>query len=215
VSRLLTEGKMGLAKDLGQGAMRIVMGLFPFGALVAGAAPDIVTWVFGRSFESAAPILAILIVGAIAFVMVSVAAVIATATGNPRFTLYLSAPLVLCGAIGNYVLIPTFGASGAAMATAVCQAIGAMVAIGVIYHLWAVVPPVGTLWRSLVISVLAYALAVMWPASGFLLLVKLACIGVVILLAYLALCEFSAEELAQARSFLPWRVVLVTQRQKM
>jgi O-antigen/teichoic acid export membrane protein len=206
VSRLLAEGKTGLAKDIGQGAMRIVMGLFPFGALVAGAAPEIVTWVFGRSFESAAPILAILIVGAIAFVMVSVAAVIATASGVPRFTLYLSAPLVLCVAIGNYILIPVFGASGAAMATVLCQVIGAVAAISVIYRLWGIVPPVGTLWRSLAISALAYTLAVIWPVSGVLLLVKLACISAVILLAYLALREFSAEEIAQVRSFLPWKV---------
>lgn len=215
VSRLLAEGKTEQAKDLGQGAMRILTALFPFGALGAGASPEIVTWVFGRAFEPAAPILAILIVGAIAFVMVSVAAVIATVSGVPRFTLYVSAPLVLCLAIGNYVLIPAFGASGAAMATVLCQAIGAVAAIGVIYRLWSIIPPVGTLWRSVVISGLAYTLAVVWPASGVLLLVKLACIGVVIPLAYLVLREFSAEEIAQARSFLPWRALPVTQHEKL
>jgi hypothetical protein len=66
-----------------------------------------------------------------------------------------------------------------------------------------------------VISGLAYTLAVVWPASGVLLLVKLACIGVVILLAYLVLREFSAEEIAQARSFLPWRALPVTQHEKL
>ncbi len=55
----------------------------------------------------------------------------------------------------------------------------------------------------------------MWPAAGVLLLVKLACIGVVILLAYLALREFSAEEIAQVRSFLLWRALPVTQHQKL
>ena len=144
-----------------------------------------------------------------------VATVIATASGFPRFVLYLSLPLVLLAAIGNYVLIPPFGGSGAAVATALCQAIGAMASIGVIYHLWAIMPPVGTLWRSAVISVLAYTAAVMWPAAGVLLLIKLACIGTAIPLAYLALREFTAEEIAQARSFLPWRVLPVTQHQKM
>ena len=75
--------------------MRMVLGLLPFGALVAGSASEIVTWVFGSSFEPAAPILAILILGAIAFVMVSVVTVIATASGFPRFVLYFSLPLVL------------------------------------------------------------------------------------------------------------------------
>lgn len=215
VSRLLSDRKTGQAKDIGQGAMRIVLGLFPFGALIAGAAPEIVTWVFGQSFEPAAPILAILIVGAVAFVMVSVAAVIATASGVPRFTLYLSVPLVFFAAIGNYVLIPRFGASGAAVATALCQAIGAVASVYIVYRLWSIVPPIGTLWRSVVISVLAYTLAVIWPTTGLLLLIKLAFIGVVILLAYLALREFSADEMAHARSFLPWRVLPVTQSGKM
>ncbi|MGH7217780.1 MAG: lipopolysaccharide biosynthesis protein [Nitrospiraceae bacterium] len=215
VSRLISEGKTSQAKTIGQGAMRVVLGLFPFGALIAGAAPEIVTWVFGQSFEPAAPILAILIVGAIAFVMVSVAAVIATASGVPRFTLYLSVPLVLFAAIGNYILIPPFGASGAAAATALGQVIGAVASVFLVRHLWSIIPPIRTLCRSVVISVLAYTLAVMWPTSGLLLLVKLAFIGMVILLAYLALREFSADEIAQARSILPWKVLRATQHQKM
>jgi O-antigen/teichoic acid export membrane protein len=147
--------------------------------------------------------------------MVSVAAVIATASGVPRFTLYLSVPLVFIAAIGNYVLIPSFGASGAALATALCQAIGAVASVYIVYRLWSIVPPIGTLWRSVVISMLAYTLAVIWPTTGLLLLIKLAFIGVVILLAFLALREFSADEMAHARSFLPWRVLPATQHQKM
>jgi ABC-type phosphate transport system auxiliary subunit len=65
-----------------------------------------------------------------------------------------------------------------------------------------------------IISVLAYTLAVVWPTSGLLLLVKLAFIGVVILLAYLALREFSPEEISQARSFLPGSRLFSTQEQK-
>jgi hypothetical protein len=62
---------------------------------------------------------------------------------------------------------------------------------------------------------LAYTLAVIWPTTGLLLLIKLVFIGVVILLAYLALREFSADEIAHARSFLQWRVLPATQHQKM
>lgn len=215
VSRLLSEGKIDLAKEMGRGALRLVLGLMPFGALVAGAAPEIVTWVFGSSFESAAPILAILIVGAIAFVMVSIAAVIATASGVPRYALHVSMVLLFSGVVANFALIPSFGASGAAAATTICQVVGAVASVGVVYRLWSIVPPIGTLWRSVVISALAYTLAVMWPASGIVLLVKLACIGVVILLAYLALREFTAEEIAQARSFLMWKVLPVRRNQKM
>jgi hypothetical protein len=88
---------------------------------------------------------------------------------------------------------------------AVCQAIGALASVFVIYHLWSIVPPIGTVWRSVLISVLAYALAVIWPAAGLLVLIKLVSIGVLIVLAFLALREFSPDEIAQIRSLSPWR----------
>lgn len=212
VSRLLFEGKTDQAKSMGLGAMRIVVGLFPFGALIAGAAPEIVTLVFGQSFELAGPILAVLIMGAIAFVMVSVAVVIATASGAPLFTLYLSTPLVLLVVIGNLVMIPRFDALGAAVVTALSQVIGALASVFAIYRLWAIFPPIGTLWRSAVISVLAYTLAVMWPTAGLLLMIKIVSIGGVIILAYLVLWEFSSDEIALARSFVTRRRVPIEQR---
>jgi O-antigen/teichoic acid export membrane protein len=193
----------------------MVLGLLPFGALVAGSASEIVTWAFGSSFEAAAPILATLILGAIPFVMISIATVIATASGVPRLALYLSVFLVLVGMIANYALIPSFGASGAAVATTLSQVIGAVASASVVYGLWSILPPIGTFWRSVVISAFAYTAAVMWPASGILLLVKFACIGTAILLAYLVLREFSAEEIAQARAFLSSKTLPVTRHQEM
>jgi O-antigen/teichoic acid export membrane protein len=215
VSRLLAEGRSGQAKDMAVEAMRMVLGLLPFGALVAGSASEIVTWAFGSSFEAAAPILATLILGAIPFVMISIATVIATASGVPRLALYLSVFLVLVGMIANYALIPSFGASGAAVATTLSQVIGAVASASVVYGLWSILPPIGTFWRSVVISAFAYTAAVMWPASGILLLVKFAGIGTAILLAYLVLREFSAEEIAQARAFLSSKTLPVTRHQEM
>jgi O-antigen/teichoic acid export membrane protein len=203
LSRLLTDKKIGEAKEMMQGAMRIALGLFPFGALMAGAAPEIVTWVFGASFEPAAPILALLIVGAIAFVMVSIAAVIATASGVPTFALYVSVSLTVCALIGNYWLIPSLGAFGAALATAICQIIGAIVSIGIIYRVWSIVPPAGTLWRSLTSSLVAYVFAVAWPVGGSWLVIKMIGISAIILLIYKTLGEFSHDEIAHFRSFLP------------
>jgi hypothetical protein len=42
VSRQLAEGKIDEAKAFGRGAVRVILGLFPFGALVAGSASEIV-----------------------------------------------------------------------------------------------------------------------------------------------------------------------------
>jgi O-antigen/teichoic acid export membrane protein len=51
-----------------------------------------------------------LIFGAVALVMISVAMAIATAAGKPRWTLILTGPLVLLAVIGHLLLIPRFGA---------------------------------------------------------------------------------------------------------
>jgi len=59
-------------------------------------------------------------------------------------------------------------APAAAGVMAVCQAIGALASVFIIYHLCSIVPPIGTVWRSILISVLAYALAVIWGCrSGY------------------------------------------------
>jgi O-antigen/teichoic acid export membrane protein len=184
--------------------MRIVLGLLPIAAMVAGAAPEIVSLFFGLRFEPAASLLAVLIFGAVAFVMISVAMAIVTAAGEPRLTLVLSAPLVPLAVVGHLVLIPRFGSLGAAFVTTLCAGLGALACVLVVYRLWSILPPIGTLGRSALVSVLAYVLALLWPAAGLLVLVKLAVIGVVIVLTYLVLREFSAEEIALARSFLGW-----------
>lgn len=215
ISRLLSEGKIERAKEIARSSMRMILGLLPFGALIAGMAPEIVMWIFGSSFEPAAPILSILIFGAVAFVMVSMVAIVATAAGAPRFALYVSIALLPIGVVANYVLIPSFGAIGAAAATSLGQVVGAMASLVVIYRLWSVGPPVGTMWRSVVVCVLVFVLAVVWPTAGLMFLVKIACLVTLIPLAYLALGEFSTEEIAQVRSFLWWKVLPVTRQQEM
>jgi O-antigen/teichoic acid export membrane protein len=202
VSRQLAEGKIDEAKAFGRGAVRVILGLFPFGALVAGSASEIVVLIFGSSFAPAAPILALLFSGAIAFILVSISAVVATAVGTPRLALYVSILLVVCGIVANAILIPAFGAPGAALATSLCQFIAAVAALFVIYSIWSVTPPLGMLFRSAVVSVLAYGAAVALPAYGFLLLPKLAGIAIAIPLAYVLLGEFTSEELAQGRALL-------------
>ena len=181
------------------------MGMLPIAAMVSGAASEIVTLFFGQPFEPAGPLLAVLIWGAVAFVMISAMMVIVTAVRPPRLTLMLSAPLVPLAIAGYWVMIPRFGAIGAAFVTTFCSWLGAVTIVFVVHHVWSIFPPIGTLWRSVVISVLTYTLAVVWPTTGLLLMIKLALIGGGSLLAYLLMREFSADEIALARSFLNWR----------
>jgi len=215
LSRMLSAGEGDQAREIGRTSMRMVLGLLPIAAMLSGAASEIVTLFFGQAFEAAAPLFALLIWGAVAFVMISVSMTIVTAARPPRLTLILSMPLVLLAMAGYWVMIPPFGAVGAAFVTALCSWLGAVTCVLVVYRLWSIFPPIGTLGRSVVISVLAYLLAVMWTTTGLLLLIKLSVIGVLIPLAYWVMREFSAEEIAQARLFLNWKTHPASQHQKM
>lgn len=214
LSRMISAGDGDQAKVIGRATMRLALGLLPLAAMVAGTASEIVTLFFGQPFEPAAPLFALLILGAVAFVMISISMTIVTAVGPPRLTLLLSAPMILLAMVGYWILIPRFGVLGAAFVTALCAWVGAVAFVLVVYRLWSIFPPIGTLWRSVVISVLAYALAVLWPATGFWVLVKLSVISVIILLTYLVLREFSTGEIAQARSFLSRTTLPVEQQQE-
>jgi len=215
LSRMLSAGEAVQAKAIGRTTIRLALGLLPLAAMVAGAASEIVPLFFGEPFESAAPLFALLILGAVAFVMISVSVTIVTAAGPPRLPLILSAPPVLFAIVGYWAIIPTFGAFGAAFVTALCSWLGALASVWVVYQLWEIVPPMGTVARSVLAGVLAYALAVLWPTAGVWVLVKLSVISVLILLTYLILREFSSDEIALARSFVRRSTMPVEQQHEM
>ena len=205
MSRLLSLGEVNQARVMGRNAMRLVLGLLPIGAMIAGAAPEIVRFFFGPLYEPAGPLVAVLFFGAVGLVMTSITMAIVTASGSPRLNVLLTGPLVPFAVVSYLVFIPRFGPLGAALVTTLFASLGAMVTVLAVYRLWGICPPAGTLGRTVLVSVLAYSLAVLWSASGALLIVKLLVIGIVIVLTYFALREFSMHEIALVRSLLGWR----------
>jgi O-antigen/teichoic acid export membrane protein len=205
LSRLLRDGQASLAREISCNAMRAVLGLLPVAAMIAGATHEIVGFFFGTIFLPAAELLGMLIFGAVALVMISVAIAILTAAGKPRWTLILTGPLVPLAVIGHLVLIPRFGPLGASIVTTLLAGLGALVAVLAVYRLWHIVPPTMTLGRSILVSGLAYALAVLWPVRDFLVLPKLLVISSLVLLAFLVLGELRKSEIAMLRSILPRR----------
>jgi O-antigen/teichoic acid export membrane protein len=173
--------------------------------MIAGTAHEIVRFFFGTIFLPATQLLGVLIFGAVALVMISVAIAIVTAAGKPRWTVMLSGPLVPLAVIGHLVLIPRFGALGASMVTTLLAGLGAVAAVLAVHRLWQIAPPTMTLGRSVVVSSLAYTLGVLWPVAGFLVLLKLLVISSVVLVAFLMLGELTKSELAVVASILPWR----------
>jgi hypothetical protein len=54
-------------------------------------------------------------------------------------------------------------------------------------------------------SGIAFVLAILWPVTGLMIVLKLTAITSIILLTFLLLGEFTAGEIATARSIFKWR----------
>jgi O-antigen/teichoic acid export membrane protein len=204
LTRLLLSGEADAAHKMGRDALRLVLGVLPFAGLVAGAAPEIVRLIFGQRFLSAAPLLALLIFGAVALMMVSVASAILIAAGKPGWTVALAGPLVPLALTCCYFFIPAWGPRGAALAITLTAAIGALASILAVKRLWGIIPSATTLLRSFLLTTLAYISAAVWPSSGILLLLTLPAISLLICVAYFVLGEFSSAEMDLIRSILNW-----------
>lgn len=202
LSRQLADRQRERARELARDAMRITFGLVPVAAIIAGAAPEIVAVVFGSAFMPAGPLLALLIVGAVANVMLMVSLTIMTAVGLPARTVLFTAPLVPLALCGHLLLIPRLGPQGAAFVTVGVSLLGASAALASVYVLWKVWPPVGTFLRSLVVAAVVGAVSLLWPTSGLFVFAKLIVLGMISLFGYWWIGEFRQGEIAVVRSFL-------------
>lgn len=206
LSRLLSEGDEPKAKEIGLTAMRSIFWLLPFAAMTAGSAHEIICFIFGERYLPASPILAFLIFAAIALLAINISKAILTALGKPGWTFVLTGPMVPLALIGYLILIPWLGGIGAAVVTTSVACLGGLASILAVYRIWRVLPPLKTLLRSAFCSGLALALAILWPVSGIMLILKLLVIIVVIMLTFLLLAEFTASEIALFRSMFRYRL---------
>lgn len=195
LTRQLHRQEGAAARATARNAMRLILGLLPVAGLIAGAAPELLSWLFGPSFAIGGPVLAFLVFGAVALALISVATVILTAAGKPGWTFALAGPMVPV-ALGLYLFtIPRWGPPGAALTSAGVAGLGALAAVLAVHRLWGILPPPATLARSVLLGALAYALAA-WPVADWLLVLKLSLIGALIPPGYLLLGEFSGNERA-------------------
>jgi len=196
LSRLLAEQARERARELARDAMRVTLWLLPVAAIIAGAAPDIVQAVFGSAFVPAAPLLSVLVVGAVANVMLMVGITIMTAAGLPAKTVLFTAPLVPLALVGHLLVIPRWGAQGAALVTLGVSFVGASAGVASVYAMWNVWPPGWTLVRCGVVALAAGAASMLWPTSGMVVFVKLIVLGMTCLLTYWGIGEFRHAETA-------------------
>lgn len=202
LSRLGNEQRTEEAQAIVRNALRFLLCLLPFAALVAGGAGQIVRLLYGPAFLPTAGMLAWLIIGALALTVIGVCSSLLTAAGRPGLTLPLTAPLLPVAVIGHYLLIPKFGAAAAAAVTSMAAILGSLACLVVVMDIWGVQLPLATALRSLVLSAFAYVVAALWPAQGALLLLKLAFLATLLALAFVLLGELTRAEMEQLRSSL-------------
>ena len=195
LNRLRHAGETLKAREISQNSLRVVVWLMPFGAMTAGAAPEIVVLLFGPKFSSAAPLLSFLIFAALAAVMISVTSAELIAANRTGWTLALTGPLAPLAILGHFVMIPRFGSLGACLVTTTVAGLGALGGLTKVCQVWNFLPPFGTFARSLFLCALAFAAAALWPVSGFWLFIKLPLIGSGIAISFLLLGEFRKEEI--------------------
>ncbi len=212
LTRMLRDENVENAKTMSRKAMRLVFLMLPLAGLTAGTASEIVGLIFGTAYISAAPLLAVLIFGAIAFVSISVNTAILIAADKPYWTFALTGPMVPLAAIGHWLLIPRLGAVGASLSTALFAFVGAVATVLAVYRIWRILPPWRSLLRSLLVCGLIYAVAVALPVPGAWLLLKLPAIACLIPLAFWLLGELTASDFSSVRSLLPWLPVRAEKR---
>jgi O-antigen/teichoic acid export membrane protein len=200
LSQQLADNQRNRARELVRDAMRVTLWLIPVAAIIAGAAPDIVQIVFGVAFIPAGSLLALLIVGAVANVMFTVALTVMTADGHPARTVLFTAPLIPLALVGHLVMIPRFGQLGAAFVTVAVSLLGASVAVASISAPWKVWPPLGTFLRSVFIALVLGAVSILWPTPGVFVFAKLVVLGMVGFLGYWWIGEFRQGEMSVVRS---------------
>ncbi|MBN1832536.1 MAG: oligosaccharide flippase family protein [Deltaproteobacteria bacterium] len=206
IAKLSQLMKLGHQKDayiIARLSMRLILCTLPFVGLAAGSAAQLVEAIYGVHFMPAAPLFAVLIFGASGMSMISITVSILIVADKPRLPIGLMGPLVPIASLAHYLVIPRFGAIGAALMTTALSWVAALVAILAVGRIWGVFPSLGTFLRSIMISGLTYAFALLWPAPGCLLILKLILIGIFITVAFLLSGEFSHRELNLIRSMLP------------
>ena len=200
LGHLLQSGKQAEARAMGRQALRIIFGLFPFISISIGASQEIVTWVFGPLFAPAAPLFSTLMLAALALVIIAVVSAILIASGKPERIVTLAGPLAPLACIGHLLLVPRLGALGAALVSLAVAWIGALTALLIVYRLWRIAPPIGTFWRTGVVSASVYILTISWKTPGVFLLGKLTVLCLSVVALFFLLGEFTLSELAAVRS---------------
>ena len=194
LTSLYASGDREHAAAMAARALRVVSWLLPLAGLVGGGGTALAGWLFGAAFAAAGPLLAPLVATAVAQVIMAVVIMVLTAAGRPNALVPTAIVMVLATVAAGAIVIPRYGAMGAALTTAAAGVSASAVALWMTRRLAAVALPLASLGRSgaaaLVSAIACRGALGLMPVPA-----ALACGGVCGLLSLAALGEFGATDL--------------------
>jgi O-antigen/teichoic acid export membrane protein len=200
LGRLRRAGAEADARRVARDALRVSTALVPMAAVVAGTANELVRVVFGPSFVGSGVLLALLFAAGVALVVTSVSVSVVTAMDTHGVVSVLGVGVLAGALVGHLVLIPRYGALGAAIVTACASIAGGLASVMLVHRSWHV-NAYPTLVRGALIAGPIYWLATLLPVSGGIAVVtKLAGLSALVVLAFVATGELDADEMRRVRS---------------
>jgi O-antigen/teichoic acid export membrane protein len=189
-------------RPLVRNGLRVTLGTMPFVAFGAGAAPEVVRLIYGPGYEPAARLAIPLLAGAMGAVLVSVASSMLAAADQATRISRLVWPVTAIAVVLLGLVVPSYGAMGAAIVIGASSVAGAVIVVEVVRRCWEVALPTGTLVRARAISAATLAAGLAWPAYGAWLIVKTMVFVTAIVAAFAVLGEFDYEVVVLAKKMI-------------
>jgi len=96
------------------------------GVILSLVAPTLIPVLYGSQFTESAKILKLLMPGVVAFTIVKVLYMDIAGKGNPTIALFILIPALIINILLNLILIPQYGAKGAALASTISYSVSAI-----------------------------------------------------------------------------------------
>jgi len=203
LARLLRADKNESAQALAQAALRAIVLLLPFAGAAAAMSEEVVALIYGAEFAASAPIMAVLIFGALAITLHSAAAAVLMAADRPGWVFALNAPLAPLALALQWSVVPIAGAVGAALVSTILAGISTAIMLAAVARVWGVTVPIKSWGRALVLTGAVVVLSQTIPVHGVALVLQLTGVTLVVATGYTLMGEITPSERRFAWSLLP------------
>jgi O-antigen/teichoic acid export membrane protein/SAM-dependent methyltransferase len=199
------DGSERLVRVLCRDALRGIAWLLPVAGIAAGASGELVALVYGRGFIDAAPLAKYLAFAGVALAGLSITSGILAAHDRATLAFASTLPVLPIAVAGYFWTVPAWGAVGAAVTTTLAASLGLAGNLIAVYRLLAVSPPLATIVRSVIVTILCWMVAASWATPGLLVIVKGALLaGMAVGLLFLS-GEVTPREMSLLKAVMPWR----------